>query len=144
MAAADFKLPRSIPTGERNNSLLRLALKALKRFGEDVAFDKFVEASNKCEEPLPTRELKSIWDSVLNYYHNKIESSRDYVSPEDFNKALLEASNSADDEGYDEGYTDDEEKKLTTRDVETGMLQIKTGIGRRPAKFSAIFVSEEV
>ena len=78
LVAADFKIPKTIPTGDRNNSLFELALKALKHFGETLAFDKFVEASNNCEEPLPTSELKTIWESALNYYHSKIETSKDY------------------------------------------------------------------
>ena len=107
LAAADFKLPKKILTGSRNNTLLSIALKALKRFGEKIAMSKFIEAAKKCEDQLPREELEAIWKNAVNFYENKI-ADENYVLPEEFNNAL---SSPLEEE-------DKDSDKLTTKDVE--------------------------
>ncbi len=115
LAAAGFKLPKKILTGSRNNTLLSIALKALKRFGEKIAMSKFVEAAQKCEEQLPREELEAIWKNAVTFYENKI-ADENYVLPEEFNKALSSSSEDDDDREDNEG--DEDSDKLTTKDVE--------------------------
>lgn len=78
-----------IPEGERNSTMYRYALSVLTRWGDvsDEAFRSFNEESCKCVPLLDEKELNSIWKNALTYYRESIKSSRDYVSPEQFNKA---------------------------------------------------------
>lgn len=80
-----------IPMGERNNTLSRFAGRVLKKFGEtEYAYDAFLTEAAKCEEPLPDRELKTIWNSAVKFYRSKVESSDGYVPPDEYNQDFEE------------------------------------------------------
>lgn len=75
-----------IPNGQRNNTLNRFAGRVLKRYGEcDRAYQIFLDEAKKCETPLSEAELKTIWDSALKFYRNKVSSANGYVPPSDYN-----------------------------------------------------------
>ncbi len=78
-----------IPIGERNNTLHKIALKFLTRWGDanSKAYEQFSQSSQECEQPLPDDEITSIWESALKYYQNSIKSSPKYISPEQYMSA---------------------------------------------------------
>ena len=112
LAAADFKMPKKILIGQRNNILLKIALRALKRFGEDVAYKKFLEASSRCEKQLDDTELMSIWNNALKFYQEKIDVD-EYIAPEVYNQNLV---------NYDED--DEDNDKITTQDVKNVLREM--------------------
>ena len=80
-------IPEVINEGNRNATMSKIAAKLLVRYGTtDEAKNKFLEASEKCNPPLPQSELKTIWQSALKFY-KKVLKSPNYKSPEDFQKA---------------------------------------------------------
>jgi hypothetical protein len=59
-------LPDTIPSGSRNATLLSYAGKTLKRFGDtEKAHDLFMKDSERCDAPLDTEELESIWQNDI-------------------------------------------------------------------------------
>jgi putative DNA primase/helicase len=91
----------SIPEGSRNNTMSHFASRVLKRFGDtDKAYEAYLERAEKCEPPLPEKELGTIWKSALKFYRNKIENSEGYVPPEEydnvFNKGILKPEDYSD------------------------------------------------
>lgn len=102
----------SIPKGERNSTLSRFAGRVLKKFGEtDYAHEAFLTEAAKCEEPLPERELKTIWNSALKFYRSKVESSDGYVPPDEYNADFEEAGSLK-----PEDYSDIGEAKVLARE----------------------------
>ena len=77
-----------IPEGKRNSTLLRYAVKVLKKFGleDESAYVLFINESNRCAVPLEMKELESIWNNAKKFYVNTISKSEDYVSPEEYKK----------------------------------------------------------
>lgn len=79
----------SIPEGSRNNTMSHFASRVLKRFGDtDKAYKAYLERAEKCEPPLPEKELGTIWKSALKFFRNKIETSKGYVPPEEYEGAF--------------------------------------------------------
>ncbi len=75
-----------IPDGQRNKTLNLFAGKVLKRYGDcDRSYQIFLEESKKCETPLTDSELRSIYNSALKFFHEKVETSDGYVPPTDYN-----------------------------------------------------------
>ncbi|MBO5555679.1 MAG: DUF3987 domain-containing protein [Oscillospiraceae bacterium] len=73
-----------IREGERNRTLHRFAVKALKRFGEgEESLNLFRQESTACEPPLPEEELIRIWKSACKFYR-VILSQPGYVPPEEY------------------------------------------------------------
>ncbi len=80
-----------IPMGERNNTLSRFAGRVLKKFGEtDYAHEAFLTEAAKCEKPLSDRELKTIWNSALKFFRNKVKAANDYVDADEYNQEFSE------------------------------------------------------
>ncbi|MEE5994137.1 MAG: DUF3987 domain-containing protein [Oscillospiraceae bacterium] len=73
-----------IKEGKRNHTLFTFAVKILKRLGKTEETKKaFREQADKCNPPLETEELRSIWRSALKYYQ-RIQKQQDYVPPEKY------------------------------------------------------------
>lgn len=78
-------LDGKIAEGSRNNTLSHFAGRALKRFGEtDKAKQIFLEEALKCDPPLSNEELRTIWNSALKFFRNKVSVSEDYVPAEEY------------------------------------------------------------
>lgn len=79
----------SIPEGSRNNTMSHFASRVLKRFGDtDKAYEAYLERAEKCDPPLPEKELGTIWKSALKFFRNKIENSEGYVPPEEYENSF--------------------------------------------------------
>ena len=75
-----------IPVGERNGTLSRFAGSLLKRLGvNEYSYDAFLRRAECCEVPLSDSELKTIWNSAVKFYRNKIANQDGYVPPDEFN-----------------------------------------------------------
>ncbi len=65
----------SIPEGQRNNTLFRLALSIQSEHGAgDDTYQKFIQESERCKPPLEMTELKSIWHSALKYSTSRTDN----------------------------------------------------------------------
>ena len=74
-----------IPAGERNRTMHRFAVRTLKHFGRtEAAWDLFLQESRRCDPPLPTPELRSIWTSAVRFFDKVIAASPEYVPPEKY------------------------------------------------------------
>lgn len=83
---ASFAGSRSIPAGQRNNTLSRYAARVLKRYGvTDKAKELFKKRAADCEEPLENEELKTIWRSAVKFFNSKVSGSFGYVPPDTYN-----------------------------------------------------------
>lgn len=72
--------------GNRNNTLSRFAGRVLKRYGEcEKAHEIFLEEAAKCDPPLESGELKTIWFSALKFFRNTVSNQEGYVPPNDYN-----------------------------------------------------------
>ena len=81
-----MKTNRSIPQGQRNSTMSRIAGRLIKRFGiSKETYEKFLEKSAECEPPLGDEELKSIWHSACKF-GRKVQSQDGYIPPEDYGK----------------------------------------------------------
>ena len=80
------KIPDVIPVGERNKTLSRAAFTLLKRFGDKngEALKAFQQTAEKCEQPLNVAELKTIWESALNGYREKVLTDPQYIPPSEY------------------------------------------------------------
>lgn len=84
-----MKSNRSIPQGQRNSTLSRMAAKLVKRFGvTEESYQKFLEKSAECEPPLPDEELETIWNSACKF-GKKVAKQEGYVAPEAYGKQSL-------------------------------------------------------
>jgi Bifunctional DNA primase/polymerase, N-terminal len=70
--------------GSRHDSLIRIANSLLFRYGDDEKTEQqdlkdfFVDINNKrCEPPLSTNELNSIWEDAVSYYTAKKEQEKE-------------------------------------------------------------------
>lgn len=89
MADSDFsrRVQNKIEEGNRNNTMSHYAGQVLKKYGDtDKAHALYLEKANECSPPLDDLELKTIWNSAIKFYENKIKNQADYVQPEDYNK----------------------------------------------------------
>lgn len=81
----------SIPEGERNATLSRLALSHLKRYGMgETAIDAFMLDAARCTPPLDDKELNRIWNSAVKAYGNKVLSNPDYKTPAEYEKYIAQ------------------------------------------------------
>ncbi len=81
-----MKTNRSIPQGQRNSTMSRVAGRLVKRFGvSEEAYQKFLEKAAECEPPLSDEELRTIWHSACKF-GRKVTSQDGYISPEDYGK----------------------------------------------------------
>ena len=81
-----MKTNRSIPQGQRNSTMSRIAGRLVKRFGvSEEAYQKFLEKAAECEPPLSDEELRTIWHSACKF-GRKVTSQDGYIAPEDYGK----------------------------------------------------------
>ena len=75
-----------IGEGSRNSTMSHIAGKLIKRYGaKKETYDLFLEQSEKCNPPLPDEELKTIWNSAVNF-GKKVKQQEGYIPPEQYNK----------------------------------------------------------
>ena len=75
---------KSIPAGQRNNTLSRYAGKLVKRFGTgEDAHRKFLERAAECEPPLDDEELETIWRSASKF-GKRVSRQEGYIPPEQY------------------------------------------------------------
>ena len=64
----------------RNKTMYKIAVSLLKRYGnEEIAHQRYDEASSRCNPPLEDDELKTIFNSALKNYNKVILPSKDYI-----------------------------------------------------------------
>ena len=79
-----MKTNRSIPEGQRNSTMSRIAGRLVKRFGvTDDAHNKFLEKAAECDPPLDDFELDAIWQSACKF-GKKVTSQEGYIPPEQY------------------------------------------------------------
>lgn len=84
-----MKTNRSIPEGQRNSTMSRMAGRLVKRFGvTEEAHAKFLEKAAECEPPLSGEELDTIWNSACKF-GKKVTSQEGYVPPEQYGNCPL-------------------------------------------------------
>lgn len=84
-----MKQNRSIPEGQRNSTMSRMAGKLVKRFGvTEEAHAKFLEKAAECEPPLSDEELDTIWNSACKF-GKKVTSQDGYVPPDQYGNCPL-------------------------------------------------------
>jgi P4 family phage/plasmid primase-like protien len=75
---------KSIPAGQRNNTLSRYAGKLVKRFGTgEEAHRKFLERATECNPPLDDEELETIWKSASKF-GKRVSRQEGYIPPEQY------------------------------------------------------------
>ncbi len=75
---------KSIPAGQRNNTLSRYAGKLVKRFGAgEDAHAKFLERAAECDPPLEDEELDAIWNSAAKFA-KRVSKQDGYIPPEEY------------------------------------------------------------
>lgn len=80
---------RSIPQGQRNSTMSRIAGRLVKRFGvSDDAHAKFLEKAAECNPPLDGEELESIWNSACKF-GKRVTLQNGYVPPEQYGENPL-------------------------------------------------------
>ena len=79
-------LPEVIPEGERNGTLSRYAAKVFKKYGDSDKAVEMIHSANdsRCQPPLEKDEVETIIHSARSFFHNTIEKSPDYVSPDEY------------------------------------------------------------
>lgn len=86
-----------ITEGSRNSTMSVFAAKILKRLGvTKEARDGFDEQALKCVPPLEKAELDTIWGSAVRFYNKTIKNSKDYKSPEEFQRESLKPDDYSD------------------------------------------------
>lgn len=84
-----MKTNRSIPQGQRNSTMSRMAGKLVKRFGvTEDAHAKFLEKAAECNPPLDDAELENIWTSACKF-GKKVTSQEGYVPPDQYGENSL-------------------------------------------------------
>ncbi|MBS7577726.1 MULTISPECIES: phage/plasmid primase, P4 family [unclassified Enterococcus] len=75
-----------IGEGSRNSTMSHIAGKLIKRYGaKKETYELFLEQAEKCNPPLPDEELKTIWNSAVNF-GKKVKQQEGYIPPEQYNK----------------------------------------------------------
>jgi P4 family phage/plasmid primase-like protien len=78
-----------IGEGSRNSTMSVIAGKLIKRYGNtDVAQDEFLKMAEKCNPPLPEIELRTIWNSAVNF-GKKVATQAGYIPPEKYNSECV-------------------------------------------------------
>lgn len=86
-----------ITEGSRNSTMSVFAAKILKRLGvTKEARDGFDEHAQKCVPPLDKSELDTIWGSAVRFYNKTIKNSKDYKSPDEFQRESLKPDDYSD------------------------------------------------
>ena len=76
----------SIPEGQRNNTMSKIAGKLAIRFGNaEMGHKKFLEFAERCDPPLSDEELDKIWKSACKF-GNKVMSQEGYVPPDEYGR----------------------------------------------------------
>lgn len=84
-----MKQNRSIPEGQRNSTMSRIAGRLVKRFGvTEEAHEKFLEKASECEPPLSDEELETIWNSACKF-GKKVTTQEGYVPPDQYGNSPL-------------------------------------------------------
>ena len=84
-----MKSSRSIPQGQRNSTMSRIAGKLVKRFGvTEDAHAKFLEKAAECNPPLDDEELEGIWASACKF-GKMVTSQEGYVPPDQYGDNVL-------------------------------------------------------
>ena len=84
-----MKTSRSIPQGQRNSTMSRMAGRLVKRFGvTEEAHAKFLEKAAECDPPLDDAELERIWASACKF-GRKVTSQEGYVPPDQYGENSL-------------------------------------------------------
>ena len=80
-----------VPEGTRHKTMLSFAASVLKRWGDtdSKAKQSFIKKSKKCSPLLDDKELSGIWNSALSFYRDTIKTTSGYLTPEQYNSALL-------------------------------------------------------
>ncbi|MPQ35072.1 phage/plasmid primase, P4 family [Limosilactobacillus fermentum] len=77
---------KEIPEGKRNATLSHFAGRVIMRLGPtSEAYQAFLDEADKCNPPLPDKELNSIWQSALKF-GRRIAKQPGYVSPAEYNQ----------------------------------------------------------
>lgn len=96
--------------GTRNKTMSRFAGRVITRYGDtEKAREIFDDEAVKCEPPLETEELDSIWASAVRWYENKISRQDDYIPPDEYNTAEFQSLKPGD-------YSDIGEAKVLARE----------------------------
>ena len=75
----------SILEGARNNTMSHFAGRVLKKYGIcDKAHDLFLERAAKCDPPLQSSELNTIWKSAVKFAQ-KVQADPAYIPPDEYN-----------------------------------------------------------
>lgn len=83
----DREMDGRIREGSRNNTMSHFAGRVLKRFGAtEKAEQLFRDEARRCDPPLEEKELKTIWNSALRFFHEVIEKSYGYIPPDQYDK----------------------------------------------------------
>lgn len=77
---------QEIPEGKRNATLSHFAGRVIMRLGPtSEAYQAFLDEADKCDPPLPDKELNSIWQSALKF-GRRMAKQPGYVSPDEYNQ----------------------------------------------------------
>ena len=72
--------------GARNNTMSHFAGRVLKKYGVcDKAHGLFLERAGKCDPPLSTSELNTIWKSAVKFAQ-KVQADPAYIPPDEYNE----------------------------------------------------------
>lgn len=75
-----------IPEGKRNSTLSHFAGRVIMRLGPtSEAYQAFLDEADKCDPPLPDKELNAIWHSALKF-GQRMTKQPGYVPPEEYNQ----------------------------------------------------------
>ena len=75
----------AIPEGQRNATMSHFAGRIIKRLGNtDEAYQQFLKQAEKCDPPLESDELNSIWNSAVKF-GKKVSKQAGYIPPEQYN-----------------------------------------------------------
>lgn len=97
--------------GSRNTIMSRFAGRVLKRYGiTEKAREAFLEHAKKCDPPLPSEELDTIWASAVRFFNKKVAGQDGYVPPEEYNSDFRNVSLKPED------YSDIGEAKILARE----------------------------
>lgn len=78
----------AIPEGQRNATMSHFAGRIVKRLGNtDEAYQQFLKQAEKCDPPLESDELSSIWNSAVKF-GKKVSKQAGYIPPEQYNTEM--------------------------------------------------------
>ena len=77
---------------------------------KEKAREAFLEHAKKCDPPLPSEELDTIWASAVRFFNKKVSGQEGYVPPEEYNSDFKNVSLKPED------YSDIGEAKILARE----------------------------